>query len=403
MNDLAALIRAHRPGHALANRFYTDEAIFHEDMAKFVFQHWFCAGHLSQLPLRGDYRVVDIGQESVILIRGDDGAVSALLNVCRHRGSRLCASGFGHAAGGRLVCPYHAWSYDYDGRLIAASQMPDDFRREDHGLRVLPVEVVEGLIFTTVSTSPPAFDDARGALTTCAGAYGWSHAKVAHREVYTLQANWKLAIENYMECYHCQPAHPSFTRYHWYARPTEMTATADQAARARSAALGIHIEDHDGYATEARTGQESVSILRSALTDGMHTASRDGKAVAPLMGAFRDYDGNSTYFDIGPLSDFLAYPDHGLIYRFIPRAVQTTEMEVLWLVDAEAIEGRDYQIDRLTWLWHVTSAEDKKIIEWNQAGIRSTFYVPGPYSKQERYAQRFTEWYLAALTHPPSS
>jgi Rieske 2Fe-2S family protein len=397
MTTLKSLIQAQRHGHALAGRFYNDEAIFREDLARFVFQHWFCVGHLSQLPTRGDYRTVDIGQESLLLIRGDGEQVNGMLNVCRHRGSRLCASGFGHATGGRLVCPYHAWSYDLDGRLLAASQMAKNFRREDHGLRVLPVEVVEGLIFTTLSASPPAFDDARTVLQDCAGTYGWGRAKVAHREMYTIHANWKLAIENYMECYHCQPAHPSFTRSHLYARPAEMTAEADQAARLRSSALGIRIEDLDGYATEARPGQESVSILRSAMAEGMRTASKDGAPVAPLMGTFRDYDGNSTYFDIGPLSDFLAYPDHGMVYRFIPRSVHLTEMEVLWLVDAQAVEGRDYQIDRLTWLWSVTSAEDKKIIEWNQAGIRSDFFVPGPYSAQERYAQRFTEWYLKAL------
>jgi len=138
-------------------------------------------------------------------------------------------------------------------------------------------------------------------------------------------------------------------------------------------------------------------VLRSALLDGHATASADGALLAPLMGKFQAADGNSTYFDVGPLSDFLAYPDHGVVYRFIPRSVERTEMEVLWLVHGEAVAGRDYDIARLSWLWQVTSVEDKQIIERNQQGVNSRYYQPGPYSKQEGYARRFVEWYLAEL------
>jgi len=116
------------------------------------------------------------------------------------------------------------------------------------------------------------------------------------------------------------------------------------------------------------------------------------------MGDFAGYDDNSTYFDIGPLSHFLAYPDHGLIYRFIPRAALHTEMEVTWLVNEQAKEGVDYELDRLTFLWKTTSLEDKAIVESNQSGVNSRFFRPGPYSLQEYFARRFTEWYLTELT-----
>ena len=169
----------------------------------------------------------------------------------------------------------------------------------------------------------------------------------------------------------------------------------ERAARERSAKHGVRIADVDGYALQARPGQESIAVLRSALLDGHLTASPDGQPVAPLMGTFPAYDGSSTYFDVGPISDFLAYPDHGMIYRFIPRTVDRTEMEVLWLVRADAVEGRDYQIDRLSWLWQVTSVEDKRIIERNQEGVNSHYYEPGPYSLQEEHTNRFVAWYLA--------
>jgi phenylpropionate dioxygenase-like ring-hydroxylating dioxygenase large terminal subunit len=386
-----------KPGHALPRAFYTDPLIFERDLQRMLFRHWFCAGHASSIPKAGDFFLVDLGPESIIVCRDRDETVQALLNVCRHRGSRVCIARSGNAVGGGFTCPYHAWSYGLDGRLRAAREMPDSFKREEAGLKRLSVRVLEGLIFVSFAEAPPALDEAALALAATAGAHGWAHAKVAHRASFEIQANWKLAVENYMECYHCQPSHPEFARRHIYSRPGSQTGALEGKARARSESLGIRISDVDAYGLAARSGQESTAVMRSALFAGHATASPDGLPLAPLMGQFPAYDGCSTYFDIGPLSDFLAYPDHGLMYRFIPRSVQRTEMEVLWLVDGSAVEGRDYSLERLTWLWQLTSVEDKQIIERNQAGVNSHFYEPGRYSLQEEFAARFVEWYLADI------
>ena len=386
-----------KPGYALPRAYYTDPDIFERDLERMLLRHWFCAGHVSSLPNPGDYFLVELGRESVIVCRAADGELHALLNVCRHRGSRVCVERSGTALGGGFTCPYHAWSYGLDGRLRAAREMPASFRRDDFALKSLPLHVLEGLIFISFAAEPPALDDAARALRAAAGTHGWSAAKVAHRERFEIRANWKLAVENYMECYHCQPAHPEFARRHVYARPAARAADIERAARERSAALGIQIADVDHYGLNARAGQESIAVMRSALLDGQLTASADGAPLAPLMGNFKTADGSSTYFDVGPISDFLAYPDHGVIYRFVPRSVDRTVMEVLWLVDAGATAGRDYEVSRLTWLWQVTSLEDKQIIERNQQGVDSRFYEPGPYSQQEEYARRFVEWYLAEL------
>jgi Rieske 2Fe-2S family protein len=398
--DLAALIDNHRPGRALSRDFYSDPAIFECDMQRMLLRHWFCAGHASSVPRAGDYLLVDLGSESVIIVRTSSGELRALLNVCRHRGSRICSARTGKAASGRLTCPYHAWSYGLDGNLLVARQMPEAFDRADFSLKSLPVRVMQGLIFTTFAQNPLDLRTAEEALAQSAGVHGWADAKVAHRELYSIKANWKLAVENYMECYHCTPAHPEFAKRHVYARPAESTGELERAGRTRAAALGIAVPDVDLYGCAAGAGSESVSIMRSALNDGMASATDDGRSAARLMGAFSASDGNSTYFDIGPLSDFLAYPDHGVIYRFIPRAAQHTEMEVLWLVHQDAVEGIDYDVERLTWLWKTTSAEDKKIVEMNQAGVNSRFFEPGPYSMQETYAGRFVDWYLAEISAP---
>jgi phenylpropionate dioxygenase-like ring-hydroxylating dioxygenase large terminal subunit len=396
--DLSKRIRSHLPGHALARDFYTDPAIFERDMERMLLRHWFCAGHVSSIPRAGDYLVVDLGPESVIIIRNPAGEVRALLNVCRHRGSRLCAGRSGKAQSGRLTCPYHAWTYDLDGKLLIARQMPESFKRDDVSLKSLPVRIMEGLIFTTFAEDPLDLRNAADALARSAGVHGWATAKVAHRELYSIKANWKLAVENYMECYHCTPAHPEFSKRHVYARPAEQRVELERAGHTRAEAMGIVVPDIDRYGCLAGTGRESVAVMRSALHDGIVSATDDGRSVARLMGAFSASDGNSTYFDIGPISDFLAYPDHGVIYRFIPRTVDHTEMEVIWLVHQDAVEGLDYDVGRLTWLWKTTSAEDKKIVEMNHAGVNSRFFEPGPYSLQETYTSRFVDWYLEELS-----
>ncbi len=396
--DLAALLRNHQPGHALAREFYTDPSIFERDLTCMLLRHWFCAGHVSSISRPGDYLAVELGLESVIVIRTLQGEVRALLNVCRHRGSRLLQAGPGRASSARLTCPYHAWSYDLDGNLLTAREMPDTFCRAEFALKTLPVRLIAGLIFTTFASEPLDLGRAEEALAGSAAVHGWASAKVAHREFYSIKANWKLAVENYMECYHCTPAHPEFAKRHVYARPAPMNAEAERAGRRRAEALGILISDLDRYGLAAGAGQESAAVMRSALHEGVESATADGGTVARLMGSFSAPDGNSTYFDIGPLSDFLAYPDHGVIYRFIPKAVNHTEMEVIWLVHAEAVEGVDYDLGRLTWLWKTTSAEDKRIVEMNQEGVNSRFFEPGPYSLQETYAARFVEWYLKELS-----
>jgi Rieske 2Fe-2S family protein len=393
---------ARRPGFALPQAYYVDPDIFRRDMDRFVMPHWHCAGHVSMVAEPGQFFTVEIGPESVILVRGQDHEIRALLNVCRHRGSRVCTEAEGKARGSVFACPYHAWTYGLDGALKGARQMGADFDKSTYGLKQIPVAVIEGLIFVAFGDNPPALDQARATLAGSAGIYGWAEAKVACRRMYSVEANWKLAVENYLECYHCGPAHQEYSKFHVFARPSAMNREEDAQIRRRAAAMGIQIAEMDCWGDRALPGQESADAARSALYAGYVSGSEDGGPVAPLMGRFPDYDGGVTFFDIGPTSNFLAYPDHGLIYRFIPRSVQKTDMEVIWLVRGDAVEGRDYHLERLTWMWHVTSLADKRIIEWNQQGVNSRYYEPGPYTPMESGTNRLIEWYLRETAAPLS-
>jgi Rieske 2Fe-2S family protein len=136
---------------------------------------------------------------------------------------------------------------------------------------------------------------------------------------------------------------------------------------------------------------------RYPLLRGHLTGSRDGKPVAPLLGTISGYDGGTTDLHLGPMTFGLAYSDHVVLYRFTPRGPRLTDCEVTWLVNETAVEGKDYDVGALTWLWDVTTLADKKIIERNQAGVDSRYYVPGPLSGMEDFTQRFLLWYVAAM------
>jgi phenylpropionate dioxygenase-like ring-hydroxylating dioxygenase large terminal subunit len=395
---IAQSIAQHQKGHSLPSLFYAHPDIYARDLERIFFKHWLCVGHESRIPKPGDFFVYEIAGESLIVVRGRDGEIRTLANVCRHRGSHVCYEQEGHAK--VLVCPYHAWSYELDGTLRSTRYADKDFDKSKYSLARLHTRIIQGLILVSFAEHPPKLDDAERTLGASLGVHGWPKARVARRQVYTVDANWKLAIENYYECYHCGPAHPEFARHHASEKP--LLDVAELRAQGRSALQqrGIEIPDAFHWPWPSEPGQESVDCFHDATYPGSVTGSEDGQPVAPLMGDFTDYHGGFTYADIGPVSFFLAYSDYGVMYLFIPRDVQKTDMEVIWLVDEKAQEGVDYELSKLTWMWDVTSVADKRIIDHNQKGVNSRFYRPGPYHEMEFLPKEFTEWYLSQIGAP---
>jgi len=389
---LAEFVARQPAGASLLRAFYSDPAIFARDIERIHLRHWFCVGHESRIPNSGDWFLYDLADESLIVVRGRDAQIRALVNVCRHRGSHVCYEQQGSSR--VFVCPYHAWTYDLDGRLRSARQMGPDFDPSQHSLAQVHVRVLEGLIFVCFADSPPRLDDVERTLRATLGRYGWARAKVAHRALYGTDANWKLVTENYQECYHCRPAHPEFARIHATEKPEEEVRELLAEARRRWAEMGIEIPTVTHWPGGSAPDQEGVSCFHDATYRGAVTGSEDGGPVAPLMGEFQEYDGGFTYVEVGPASFFLAYPDYGVMYLFIPRAAQRTDMEVVWLVREDAREGVDYDRSRLIWMWDVTSVADKQIIDHNQKGVNSRYYRPGPYGPMETQARSFSAWYL---------
>ena len=390
---LAALIARRPPGHSLQQEFYRDPDIFRRDVDRVLMRHWLCVGHESSIRKSGDFELVEIAGESAIIVRGEDGQLRALVNVCRHRGSRVCWEQSGQAQS--FTCPYHGWTYGLDGSLQAARFMPTEFDRSGHGLKPIHVRVIEGLVFVSFAERPLGTGHLEETVRGLFGPYDWAEAKVAHRERYSFAANWKLTVENYLECYHCAPAHPEYSRLHALEQPPERIEKLAAKLAERSARLGLDMTPREHW-LGSESGEEACRGFRYPLYDGVESGSEDGKGVAPLMG-LRDYDGAVTSVHVGPASFLIAYADHGVIYRFIPKTVDASDLEVIWLVRGDAEPGRDYDIGKLTWLWKVTSEADKRIIEHNQLGVNSRFYGPGPYAPMEYNTIAHVDWYLGEI------
>src|SRR6266446_3423314 len=403
---IAALASGCRPGWSLPAEFYSDETIYRADLERIWRRGWLFAGHSCEIPKPGDYFTLEVDADSLIVIRGEDGAIRGLHNVCRHRGSLICTASAGHSK--RLVCPYHQWTYGLDGRLLACRGMPEDLDKSEFSLKQLHVREVDGLIYLSLAAAPPDFEPALRLISSFASPQGFPKAKVAKAVDYLVKANWKLIWENNRECYHCNVNHPQYIKAnfdHYNADDTtphiqeQITAALRRSEQKRTGA--------NLTATHKRSGMTIFpdvenniwySANRTPLVDGYVTESMNGKQVAPLM---RDYkDAHIDTLRIRTLPNFWNHSscDHGVSTRLLPVGPQLTSVRVWWLVSAGAVEGRDYELPKLMPFWQLTSEQDWEICERQQRGINSSAYAPGPYSTYKEYnVASFVRWYLESL------
>ncbi len=393
--SIAELIAKHKPGHSFEQRFYTDPDIYKLEVERIINRSWILAGHISQLPDPGDYRVLNVGQESAIVVRSKDGTLKGFANVCRHRGSIVCTKSEGHVD--KFVCPYHGWTYDTDGQLVAARSMGDAFDKSAHGLKTVSVGEIYGLIFVCFSDNPPSIDGAIRDLQEAMGMFDFENLKVVAQKSYPISANWKLSIENYQECYHCATAHPEYAKLHTMTLDEDKRERASRHMYERMESCGIKEFEIDFTANNTRPGEVGFSYWRTAMFNKYKTGSKTGAPLAPLLGDIKDYDGGHADLSFGAFSYLLAYNDHVVAYVFTPIDQGHTNCEVYWMVRADAEQGRDYALDELTWLWDVTTQADKKIIVNNSKGVHSKYYEPGPLSIMEDWASNYIEWIVAEL------
>lgn len=383
------LVSRYKSGYSLEQPFYLSAEVFAAEWKSIFQQHWLYAGNMAQIPKAGDYFLYNLQQDAIIIIRGNNGEVHAHYNTCTHRGSAICLNEKGNAP--KLICPYHQWVFDRDGTLLNARMMPDDFCKDDFHLRSVHVKNVEGLIFISLAEEAPSFDAIEKSLAPYLKPYKINEAKVASIKHYTLRANWKLVAENFRECYHCGGAHPEYCSAVIGANlredTNELTLSKQKDWQANGLATDL-IEVTPGTTTYA---------IRYPLRPGIESYSVDGKKISIPMGLHKNYDAGVVGLVNYPNFWMDAVSDYVWTMRVTPVNAFTTDVEFCWLVDKNAVEGKDYSLERLTQFWEVTGEQDGTLCENNFRGIETHGYRSGPYAPVEDQVINFVDWCVEQL------
>ena len=378
-NEMLGLLTGRDLNFSLEQKFYTDPEYHKLDLENIFYKDWLFVGHDCELPKTGSYMTVQIGAYPVVIVRDAQGGIRAFHNSCRHRGSRICAAEKGTAA--KLVCPYHQWTYELDGRLLFARQVGPDFKPAEYGLKPVHCETVAGYIYVCVAEEAPDFAAFRNLVEPYLAPHNIKDAKVAFESSIIEKGNWKLVWENNRECYHCAANHPELCRTY----PEAPSATGVQGVMEdpeinqlwkNCASIGLPAEFN--MSEDGRYRITRIPLLRDAVS---YTMSGKAAVKKPLS----DQVAGNT--NIGAMLMF-NYPstwnhlmaDHAISFRVLPISAEETLVTTKWLVHKDAVEGVDYDLDELTHVWIQTNDQDRQIVEENAVGIRSPAYQPGPYS-----------------------
>ena len=354
----------HSYSTVLPREYYVSPEIFETEFTKVFSRQWIFAGHISELHDAGDYFITEFAGESIIVVRETAREIGAFLNVCRHRGHRLCSSMSGKLR--QFVCPYHQWSFRLDGSLKKAPASPDGtcFDYDDWSLYRVNVDVWGGMIFLWLGEGEaPPLASKLGEPTDDVRRLRPERMKEAFRESYAIKANWKTLLENYLECYHCAGSHP------------ELNVAMDLQA------MYVGTE----------SWQQEYFIGAIPLRPGCKTLSMNGNLVCMPMGEFAAAgslpEGFGAGFGIVPtLTRVIFHVDHAVIHSLRPVSVGEVCWETRWYVSADAVEGRDYDLAALTDVWRATNREDIALCENAYLGVRSRRFVPGPLDPQRESA-----------------
>ena len=353
---------------SLAQRYFVSPEIFAQEQRKIFSEQWILVGHQSQIPKGGDYFISEVGGESLIVVRDQRSAIRGFYNVCRHRGTRLREDPSGHVSA--IQCPYHAWTYGLDGRLIGAPHMDGvpGFDKADYSLHPVNLGLWVGFIFVNLasaSTSPSDRDymSLEEWLAQLARKFpNLPKLRSAKRIDYNVQANWKLIFENYSECYHCPGVHPTLSK----------------------------LSPYDSAENDLTEGPFLGGFMR--ITKG-NSLTMSGKSCALPIGDFREFD-RIFYYSIFPNMLLSLHPDYVMVHQLCPLSPDRTLILCDWFFNPEAFERADFKPDDAIEFWDMTNKQDWHVCELSQQGIASRAYEPGPYSPRESIPAAWDRYYL---------
>jgi Rieske 2Fe-2S family protein len=340
------------PGHT-----YTEPQIFAAEQERIFAQEWMYVARADELATPGRVVRRQVGPENVIVVRDRSGHLRAFLNVCRHRGARLCLTETADM-GNAIRCPYHAWTYGLDGRLITAPNWAAmaDIEKDKYGL--VPVALTEwaGLVWVNLATEPRPLSEQLG--EQLAYRFGGDADRIERwhmpdlvlgaRKTYEVAANWKIIQENFQECYHCGTIHP------------ELIDAIPTFASFEDLGNGAYFTDGYNFA------------------DGVDAFSITGRQRFPVLPGLLPED-ERKYFGmvLRPNCFVSLLPDHVIVHRFEPVSPTQTIVECDWLFDREVAEAADFDPTETVEIFHRINCQDFAAAEWCQPNMNSRAYRAG--------------------------
>ncbi len=353
----------------MPGRYYASPDILALEQERVFASHWICVGREGDFAVAGAYRLASVAGESLIVVRDREGQIRAHFNVCRHRGTRLCTESAGTLPE-TIQCPYHAWTYRLDGRLVGAPHMAGTpgFSMADYPLHAAAVGRWEGFVFVNLAPDPEPVEEAFAPLRHRFARFNLSSLTSVRRIDYEVGANWKLILQNYSECLHCPTIHPELT--------TKLPYTSGANDLVEGPFLG-------GY-MEIRQPHESATM--------------SGRACAIPLGDLPDEDrARAYYYTLFPGMMLSLHPDYAVWYSVTPRSATASLVTCEWMVHPEAPSQPGYNIADAEEFWDRTNRQDWHICEQSQLGVMSRVYQPGPYSPRESVPAAWDREYLRVM------
>lgn len=353
----------------LEARWYISPDVFAREQEQIFAREWLCVGREETIANAGDFFTVERAGESLIVVRDADGRVRALYNVCRHRGSRMCEAASGHFQGS-IQCPYHAWTYGFDGELKVARNMAEvlGFDRADYPLKQAAAAVWEGFVFVALDPRERTFEKAFAPLMGRFARWRIGELRTARSITYELACNWKLVFLNYSECYHCPLVHPQLDKL----SPSD----SGKNDLFEGAFLG-------GYSEMRREGM--------ALTTSGHSSR------PPIRGLEPEDLQRSYYYTIFPSLLLSLHPDYVMVHYVRPLNPNRTEVACAFLFAPDTMGRPDFDPSDAVDFWDLTNRQDWHVNQLTQLGLHSRAYSPGPYSNAEGLLSAFDRHYLGVM------
>ncbi|MFZ0324329.1 MAG: aromatic ring-hydroxylating dioxygenase subunit alpha [Actinomycetes bacterium] len=346
-----------RSGSMLPAAAYVGDDVLRWEQEHFFEGGWACVGRSDGLAAPGQRRALQVGSDGLVLVRGADGVLRGFANACRHRGHELMPCG-SSASGSFVRCPYHAWVYDTSGQLYGvppthADDVPD---RSQLGLKPFPTVEWHGFVFVNTSGDAPPIDGYLGGLDDVVAPYGLADLRVGASHEYELATNWKLIVENYHECFHCESIHP-------------------ELCEVSSPDSGTHVVGNGLWLGGTMW-----------LRDGAETMSLDGRSGGvPIPGLPVERLRDIVYIHVFPNLLISLHPDYAMTHRMVALAPDRTAVECQWLFPAQAWERDGFDPSYASDFWDLTNRQDWAACESVQRGVSTRGFEPGPLSTSTEY------------------